>query len=560
MERVAPVMPQNLRRVLSDLLKELNKRLEEAMTNLDSVMKQDALNAAAREAKLNKRLNALGFGLAKRARARAHRAEWVWKKDAIDAVIQDLNDWHGRWDPSWFLLIKIANPVIDEELRRAKDAETSKLGVDQALTVAGNPLTVASNLRDALRPKPSVANLVRLSSGDENGGVGRKRSDGITLGVVPMEKCAIPYSEAYAARRISSASDKWYIVDTIKCRPSTNVAAQDRDLRSLARKLKHADPVAFGLLQCKGVVYIQHPQPETPHEDGIERSSPRPGPQSIAAFQFIFHFPDDMPVLRSLRDMLLNTDEAQVPLSRRLSIGRELAKAVSYVHTFAFVHKNIRPESVLCFEEDSSRLGDQDETSSSVFFPAPTKSHACLVGFDAFRVVDGGTLLGGDLTWERNVYRHPLRQGTNPTEVYRMHHDVYSLGVCLLELGLWESFVEYRELVDSDSERRTKLGKVYNDFCAWLKKIQASKATDQASQSSSHSDVASLLKDYLVEQARTRLPSRMGERYATVVLSCLTCTDDGNDEDLAPFSADEDIELSLRFNENILQQLDEIHV
>jgi hypothetical protein len=47
------------------------------------------------------------------------------------------------------------------------------------------------------------------------------------------------------------------------------------------------------------------------------------------------------------------------------------------------------------------------------------------------------------MRWDRNVYRHPLRQGHDLTEKYRMQHDIYSLNVCLLEIGLWESFVEY---------------------------------------------------------------------------------------------------------------------
>ncbi len=31
--------------------------------------------------------------------------------------------------------------------------------------------------------------------------------------------------------------------------------------------------------------------------------------------------------------------------------ARELARPVAYMHTFGFVHKNVRPESVLCFED-----------------------------------------------------------------------------------------------------------------------------------------------------------------------------------------------------------------
>ncbi|CAG8970828.1 hypothetical protein HYALB_00001616 [Hymenoscyphus albidus] len=49
----------------------------------------------------------------------------------------------------------------------------------------------------------------------------------------------------------------------------------------------------------------------------------------------------------------------------------------------------------------------------------------------------------GDETIERNLYRHPSRQGAIPADEFIMQHDIYNLGVCLLEIGLWESFVTY---------------------------------------------------------------------------------------------------------------------
>ncbi|KAJ5715233.1 uncharacterized protein N7483_012414 [Penicillium malachiteum] len=132
-----------------------------------------------------------------------------------------------------------------------------------------------------------------------------------------------------------------------------------------------------------------------------------------------------MKALQSLRELLLNQD-IHISLSQKIRIARELVKAVNYVHTFDFVHKNIRPESVLCFEDTS-------------------RSHAFLVGFDAFRAASSDTMMGGDMSWDRNVYRHPSSQGRDPTERYCMQHDIYSLGICLLEIGLWESFLEYTD-------------------------------------------------------------------------------------------------------------------
>lgn len=40
-----------------------------------------------------------------------------------------------------------------------------------------------------------------------------------------------------------------------------------------------------------------------------------------------------------------------------------------------------------------------------------------------------------------DIYRHPKRQGLQLDERYNMKHDIYSLGVCLLEIGLWEPFI-----------------------------------------------------------------------------------------------------------------------
>jgi hypothetical protein len=65
------------------------------------------------------------------------------------------------------------------------------------------------------------------------------------------------------------------------------------------------------------------------------------------------------------------------------------------------------------------------------------------MGFENFRPADGNTYLTGDSNWERDLYRHPTRQGLCLQETYKMQHDIYSLGVCLLEIGAYEihSFV-----------------------------------------------------------------------------------------------------------------------
>jgi hypothetical protein len=104
-----------------------------------------------------------------------------------------------------------------------------------------------------------------------------------------------------------------------------------------------------------------------------------------------------------------------------------------------FVHKNIQPETVLIFDDGRSPLG-----------------WSALVGFRTVRMADGKTLRHGDAAWDRNLYRHPDRQGLLPDTDYAMQHDIHSLGVCLLEIGLWRSLVAYDDPDGSPSLARRR--------------------------------------------------------------------------------------------------------
>jgi serine/threonine protein kinase len=112
--------------------------------------------------------------------------------------------------------------------------------------------------------------------------------------------------------------------------------------------------------------------------------------------------------------------------SARFHIAQQLAQSLSYVHTYGFVHKGIRPETVLVFQNERSEI-----------------AASFLLGFENFRTAEGRTLKASDTAWEKNLYRRPRRQGLRPEDEYVMQHDNYSLGVCLVEIGLWRTFVAY---------------------------------------------------------------------------------------------------------------------
>ncbi|KAI9849366.1 MAG: hypothetical protein M1830_007121 [Pleopsidium flavum] len=188
-----------------------------------------------------------------------------------------------------------------------------------------------------------------------------------------------------------------------------------------------------------------------------------------------------------------------------------------FVHTSQFVHKNIRPETIVVFKNENSVLG------------APF-----LVGFEKVRSAEGVTYRLGDSEWQKNLYRHPKRQGTQPEEDYKMQHDIYSLGVCLLELGLWSSFAHYNNEVDPPTT-----GPALNIAEQLSMKDQRKKAFE--------------IKRILVDMAKDRLPSRVGKKYTEIVVSCLTCLDKENNGfgDESDFVDEDGISIGVRYIEEV---------
>jgi serine/threonine protein kinase len=228
--------------------------------------------------------------------------------------------------------------------------------------------------------------------------------------------------------------------------------------------------MTFGLLSCKGVVEHRRLQNQ----------------QNI--FTMVFRIPREFSEPRNLRSWLLDGDGGH-SLSDRFRIATQIAKSVGYVHTFGFIHKNVLPETILIFKSPGSTIGS-----------------VSLTGFGNFRDAEGGTLRSGDTLWEKNIYRHPRRQGQKPQDDFIMQHDIYSLGVCLLELGLWESFVVYEG--DSTVPSPSALLGFSNDG------LESRQPT--------------LTKIRLLSMARELLPRRMGTIYSEVVKTCLTCLDGDN--------------------------------
>ncbi|KAI4705573.1 hypothetical protein J4E81_000456 [Alternaria sp. BMP 2799] len=169
---------------------------------------------------------------------------------------------------------------------------------------------------------------------------------------------------------------------------------------------------------------------------------------------------------------------------------------------------------------------------------------AFLVGFENFRRDEGWTQRRGDDAPDKNLYRHASRQGFRPRDDYEMRHDIYSLGVCLLEIGLWGSFVEYDPATSARSLSRLLTTPSGKD-----KEVASTALRDPT-------------KDVFIALARYRLPGSMGDMYAEVVETCLTCLDSGNLDfgDEEAFEDEDGIRVGARYIEKVLIRLGRLNM
>ncbi|KAH7149262.1 hypothetical protein B0J13DRAFT_594961 [Dactylonectria estremocensis] len=372
-KRIANTLGEEQYRIHIEVLEMLKSKLLIAITKLESVVKKGERDAVRK---------------------------WriVFIHDTLELTISELERWQRLFHPTWYIMLRIGDPVIDTQISTVSTPVTSPV----------KTFSTAQKLRKT---------VLNDSAGDEGAG-------------------GIEYSNTRMVHRM--ASQKVFVVDTVSCGSDIDIARTRADAESLAKKLRHVDPETFGLLSCHGTVKRKNP-PTSLHHWLLQRSRPN--------------------------------------LTRMLHGAQQLAKAVSFMHACDIVHKNIRPETILVFS-------DINQTSNSAM------GSAYLAGFDSFRSVDFHTIRIGDRCLERNLYRHPLR-----------------LGVCLLGLGLWQTFVCY-ETSDKEDGSATKVPS--QALGLPLKVFDSTPAAKFLNSFRIH--------DRLVDMARSELPAYMGDSYEDGVL------------------------------------------
>lgn len=403
-----------------------------------------------------------------------HNWKYPLIKKSLDASISELQKWQQAFDPSWYLALMMSNRLTDNHLQEFFKSDSELPPVDR------NVIYSAMGVRESLRPEP---------------GTGEKKKvflpDNATSGFV---RVPISYSAAFLCQPPDKSQT--FVLDSVPSQKGIKPDIQVADVRDLARKLNGADALSFGLLRCFGVARICSDSKTT------------------TAYDFMFYIPSSVRSPQSLRNILIEA-KPNVSLSTRFRLALQLARSVTFVHTYKFVHKGIRLETILVFDAKKSEY-----------------AHSFLLGFEKFRAADGRTVMAGDSAWEKDLYRHPERQGLKPESEYVMQHDIYSLGVCLLEIGMWRTLVTYSSTNEANSPQLLPPPN-------YTEKNEVIKAES--------------LKDTLIGIARRELPSCMGDKYTDIVVSCLTCLDEDNPEfgDKTQFEDEDGITIGVRYIQKV---------
>ena len=153
-------------------------------------------------------------------------------------------------------------------------------------------------------------------------------------------------------------------------------------------------------------------------------------------FGFVFTKPSDISRdsrLFSIRESMNILDEPS--LNDRVTLAYKTANCILYLHSVNWLHKSLRSENVVCFLDQH---------------PPFVLTAPYLLGFGYSRPARSGEATEPTPAvpaWE--IYCHPDIQQDRPyPPYYRKTFDIYSLGIVLIEIALWEPIEKVMKVTD----------------------------------------------------------------------------------------------------------------
>lgn len=275
-------------------------------------------------------------------------------------------------------------------------------------------------------------------------------------------------------------------------------------VRDVARQLREVDSSTMHILQCEGF-----------SEDHFDKK-----------FTLHFRFPPQKTNPRSLRALLADPCNEKLgqkhSLSDRVRLAQSIAAAVLYVHASGFVHKNIRPDNIIVFEPQLAATAPVLDKEACKFPRAIGQPY--LAGYDGIRKEEAATLMIDTIEWQQRLYLPPerLREKSQRTK-FTWRHDVYSLGVVLLEIAMWENF----------ADGKGRMGK--------------------------HLKAATDPSVFLTSQVK-QVPRLLGSIYGDAVLACLRMLRNEDNDDFELIRDEDGVGLGTTFISEVMDKLEQINL
>ena len=348
---------------------------------------------------------------------------WWHRQSEFEKLEQELFEWTRRLD--------LRLVAVPEELKEVIKLDTD--GLQNAAT-ASSPNFVASTRIQKLQHATSEARKARIDSlYAENPPealkdlVNPSSSQRFCTAVVDGETVLIE-------RRFHS-----HVIN------STPWLDLRKELGEFVSALHCLDSTTVSLLHCKSFF----------HDDSVAM---------LGRFNLVHSLPYSLekrnpPTLKSLITATQGKTRlpAAHPLDSRFAVAQSLSTALFFVHSVGFVHKDITSHNILILERPGSNAEQR--------FPHAL-GNPFLVGFEFLRSDYGmSDQTNGVRPSLSKIYQHPDRNFSTPPPRYGKAHDVYSLGMVLLELGLWRPLERYeKNLLDPVAHvRKEQLRELAND-------------------------------------------------------------------------------------------------
>jgi serine/threonine protein kinase len=197
-------------------------------------------------------------------------------------------------------------------------------------------------------------------------------------------------------------------------------------------------------------------------------------------YAFVFGYPlhAQQTQPQSLHELIkLSSQEKRFPLGTRFQVAKAIAQSIGVFHADGWVHKSVCSQSVVFFK---------DRTKESLMLESPY-----LVDFGYSRPEEGRTYAPKAQTIDDStLYLHPDR----PRMTFTKLHDVYALGIVLLEIATWKVAQDHFQSAIGDLDMAT----------ARINKEE--------------------VREKFVSIARRSIPYHMGLAYMEAVVACLDDT------------------------------------